>query len=42
MLRTAVTLFDLLSFEGGQDIAEYAVIMSVILTIVVETIRMIG
>jgi hypothetical protein len=42
MLRAYVTFFDVLSFEDGQDVAEYAVIMSVVLTIVVGTIRMIG
>jgi Flp pilus assembly pilin Flp len=28
--------------DGGQDIAEYAVMLAVILVIVVDTIRMVG
>ncbi|HEX2599971.1 MAG TPA: hypothetical protein VHL05_14420 [Terriglobales bacterium] len=42
MLRISITFFDVLWSEDGQDVAEYAVIMSVVLTIVVGTIRMIG
>jgi len=36
------TLRNLWSEEQGQDIAEYAVMLSVILVIVVGTIRLIG
>jgi Flp pilus assembly pilin Flp len=40
---TVVRLFGLLwSDEQGQDIAEYAVMLAVILVIVVGTIRLIG
>ena len=35
-------LFVLLSSEDGQDIAEYAVMVAVILIIVVGTLRVIG
>jgi len=42
MLRTSFTFLDVLLSEDGQDIAEYAVIMSVVSTIVVGTIRLIG
>lgn len=35
-------LFQLWSDEGGQDIAEYAVMLAVILVLVVGTIRLIG
>jgi Flp pilus assembly pilin Flp len=35
-------LFSLLSSEDGQDIAEYAVMVAVILIIVVGTLRLIG
>jgi len=35
-------LYKLWSGEEGQDIAEYAVMLAVILTIVVATIRLIG
>ena len=42
MLRASVSLLDLLSSEDGQDIAEYAVMVAVILIIVVGTIRLIG
>jgi Flp pilus assembly pilin Flp len=35
-------LFVLLSSEDGQDIAEYAVMVAVILIIVVGTLRLIG
>ena len=35
-------LFRLWSDEGGQDIAEYAVMLAVILVIVVGTLRLIG
>jgi Flp pilus assembly pilin Flp len=42
MVRASVSLFDLLSSEDGQDIAEYAVMVAVILIIVVGTIRLIG
>jgi Flp pilus assembly pilin Flp len=36
------TIHRLLSDEQGQDIAEYAVMLAVILVIVVGTIRLIG
>jgi Flp pilus assembly pilin Flp len=36
------TLHQLWSDESGQDIAEYAVMLAVILVIVVGTIRLIG
>jgi Flp pilus assembly pilin Flp len=36
------TLVSLLSEENGQDIAEYAVMLAVILVLVVGTIRLIG
>ena len=36
------TVFRLLSEENGQDIAEYAVMLAVILVLVVGTIRLIG
>jgi pilus assembly protein Flp/PilA len=39
MLQLLVNLF---SSEDGQDIAEYAVMMAVILVIVVSTVRLIG
>jgi hypothetical protein len=42
MIQAYVTFFDFFSSEDGQHIAEYAVIMSVVLTIVVGTIRLIG
>jgi pilus assembly protein Flp/PilA len=35
-------LHQLWSDEGGQDIAEYAVMLAVILVIVVGTVRLIG
>jgi pilus assembly protein Flp/PilA len=35
-------LYKLWSDEGGQDIAEYAVMLAVILVIVVGTVRLIG
>ncbi len=35
-------LYRLLADENGQDIAEYAVMLAVILVIVVGTIRLIG
>lgn len=35
-------LFVALSSEDGQDIAEYAVLLAVILVIVVGTIRLVG
>jgi Flp pilus assembly pilin Flp len=35
-------LFVLLSSEDGQDIAEYAVMVAVILIVVVGTLRLIG
>jgi pilus assembly protein Flp/PilA len=35
-------LYQLWSDEGGQDIAEYAVMLAVILVIVVGTVRLIG
>jgi Flp pilus assembly pilin Flp len=35
-------LFALLSSEDGQDIAEYAVMVAVILIIVVGTLRLVG
>jgi Flp pilus assembly pilin Flp len=35
-------LFALVSSEDGQDIAEYAVMLAVILVIVVGTLRLIG
>lgn len=39
MLQLLVNLF---SSEDGQDIAEYAVMLAVILVIVVGTIRLVG
>lgn len=44
ILKTRVSsrLFELLQQEEGQDIAEYAVMLAVILAVVVGTIRMIG
>ncbi len=36
------SIFALWKEEGGQDIAEYAVMLAVILVIVVGTIRLIG
>ena len=42
MLRALVNLSNLLSSEDGQDIAEYAVMLAVILIIVVATVRLIG
>ena len=35
-------LYQLWSDDGGQDIAEYAVMLAVILVIVVGTVRLIG
>ncbi len=35
-------LYHLLSDDSGQDIAEYAVMLAVILVIVVGTIRLVG
>jgi Flp pilus assembly pilin Flp len=35
-------IFGLLSDQSGQDIAEYAVMLAVILVLVVGTIRLIG
>ena len=34
--------FNLWNDEGGQDVAEYAVVLAVILVIVVGTIRLVG
>ena len=42
MLRALVNLSNLLSSDDGQDIAEYAVMLAVILIIVVATVRLIG
>jgi Flp pilus assembly pilin Flp len=42
MLRGLVNLSDVLTSEDGQDIAEYAVMVAVILLIVVGTLRIIG
>jgi Flp pilus assembly pilin Flp len=36
------SVLDLLTEESGQDIAEYAVMVAVILLIVVGTVRLIG
>lgn len=36
------TLHQILADDSGQDIAEYAVILAVILVVVVGTIRLIG
>lgn len=42
-MLTLLRIFpDLLSEDDGQDIAEYAVILAVVLVIVVGTIRLIG
>ena len=38
----AGTMREILSSEDGQDIAEYAVMLAVILVIVVGTIRLVG
>ncbi|MGA2373919.1 MAG: hypothetical protein ABSF72_00260 [Candidatus Sulfotelmatobacter sp.] len=35
-------LFKLWSSEDGQDVAEYAVMLAVVLVIVVSTVRLIG
>ncbi|MFY9684112.1 MAG: hypothetical protein WA416_15060 [Candidatus Sulfotelmatobacter sp.] len=35
-------LFKLWSDEGGQDVAEYAVMLAVVLVIVASTVRLIG
>jgi len=40
--RVSSRLFEILHQEDGQDIAEYAVMLAVILAVVVGTIRMIG
>jgi Flp pilus assembly pilin Flp len=40
--KTVPTLRQLLRDEHGQDIAEYAVMLAVILIIVVGTVRLIG
>lgn len=42
MKNAIARIADLLDDERGQDIAEYAVMLAVILVIVVGTIRLIG
>ena len=42
MTKSLVGFAELLGDERGQDIAEYAVMLAVILVIVVGTIRLIG
>jgi Flp pilus assembly pilin Flp len=37
-----IQLYRILSAEEGQDIAEYAVMLAVILVIVIGTVRLIG
>ncbi len=41
-VRSSPLWSTLWSSEGGQDIAEYAVMLAVILVIVVSTVRLIG
>jgi Flp pilus assembly pilin Flp len=40
--RVSRRLFEMFQQEQGQDVAEYAVMLAVILAVVVGTIRMIG
>ena len=35
-------LFSLFTYDGGQDIAEYPVMLAVILVLVVGTLRLVG
>jgi len=42
MIRTLSSSWETLQGEEGQDVAEYAVMLAVILAVVVGTIRMIG
>lgn len=42
MIRVSSRLSEMLCREEGQDVAEYAVMLAVILAVVVGTIRMIG
>jgi Flp pilus assembly pilin Flp len=42
MIRTLSSSWETLQGEDGQDVAEYAVMLAVILAVVVGTIRMIG
>ena len=42
MIRVSSSLWELLHRQEGQDVAEYAVMLAVILAVVVGTIRMIG
>lgn len=42
MIRVSSRLWERLQQEEGQDVAEYAVMLAVILAVVVGTIRMIG
>ena len=42
MIRTLSRFWQILQLEEGQDVAEYAVMLAVILAVVVGTIRMIG
>lgn len=42
MIRTLIRFCEILQLEEGQDVAEYAVMLAVILAVVVGTIRMIG
>ena len=41
-MNTVVFIRELWSQEAGQDIAEYAVMLAVILVLVVGTIRLVG
>jgi Flp pilus assembly pilin Flp len=41
-MRTLNRLWNILRLEEGQDVAEYAVMLAVILAVVVGTIRIIG
>ena len=42
MIRTLSRFWQILQLEEGQDVAEYAVMLAVILAVVVGTIRIIG
>jgi Flp pilus assembly pilin Flp len=42
MIRTSSRFWQILQLEEGQDVAEYAVMLAVILAVIVGTIRMIG
>jgi len=42
MSNVKVTLLNLCSNDEGQDVAEYAVMLAVILVLVVGTVRLVG